>query len=156
MKTLSRLACGGAVAALATLAGCEGRPSLFPNSDSALNKTSTQFAADAARRFPYPVTAPHPGDAQGRASLDHMFAQLQILNSDNEDWSNIDVWVNKTYVCHIPRIPKGKEKVETLNYGMLYDQKGRSFDSDGGKNPMKQVEIFRDGKVFNVPLVLAD
>lgn len=149
-----RTACG--VITLALLAGCEGRPSLLPNSDPNLRKTSTQFAADAAKRFPYPTGAEKAGGAQGRAQVDLMMAELQILNYDVQDWNDIDVWVNKTYVVHIPRISKAKEKVETINFPMLYDAQGHSFSTDGGKNPMKQVEIVREGKIYEIPLALAD
>ena len=38
------------VFAVSLLAGCAGRPSLFPNSDKDLRKTSVAFAADAAKR----------------------------------------------------------------------------------------------------------
>jgi hypothetical protein len=154
MNKITRSACG--VIALALMAGCEGRPSLLPNSDPDLRKTSTQFAADAAKRFPYPVAAEKGGDAQGRAQVDLMMAELQILNYDNQDWNDIDIWVNKTYVVHIPKISKSKEKVETINFPMLYDAQGHSFSTDGGKNPMKQVEIVREGKVYQIPLALAD
>jgi hypothetical protein len=154
MNSIARFACG--MLAFGVLAGCEGRPSLIPNSDPNLRGTSTQFAADAARRFPYPAAAEKAGDAQGRAQVDLMMAELQLLNYDNQDWSNIDLWVNKCYVVHIPKISKAKEKVETINFGMLYDAQGHSFSTDGGKNPMKQVEIVRDGKVYQIPLALAD
>ena len=154
MKSISSIACG--LITLGVLAGCEGRPSLIPNSDPNLRKTSTQFAADAARRFPYPAGADKGGDAQGRAQVDLMMAELQILNYDNQDWNDIDIWVNRSYVVHIPRISKAKEKVETINFTMLYDAQGHSFSTDGGKNPMKQVEIVREGKVYQVPLALAD
>src|SRR5579859_3964297 len=65
MNKITRTAWG--VMAVALLAGCEGRPSLLPNSDPDLRKTSTQFAADAAKRFPYPTAAEKAGEAQGRA-----------------------------------------------------------------------------------------
>lgn len=154
MNRISKTAWG--MMAVALLAGCEGRPSLLPNSDPDLRKTSTQFAADAAKRFPYPTAAEKAGEAQGRAQVDLMMAELQILNYDNQDWNDIDVWVNRQYVVHIPKISKAKEKVETINFPMLYDAQGHSFSTDGGKNPMTQVEIVRAGKVYQVPLALAD
>ena len=143
-------------ATCAVLAGCEGQPSLFPNSDPALRKTSTQFAADAAKRFPYPAGADRAGQAQGRAEVDLTFAQLQILNYSEEDWKDIDIWINRGYVCHVPLIAKGKQKVETLNFQMIFNSEGHHFDTDGGKNPMKQVEMVKDGKVYQIPLALAD
>ncbi len=139
------------------LVGCEGRPSLFPNSDSNLRKTSTEFAADAAKRFPYPGdTATKGGEISGRAEVDPMLAQIQILNSSDDDWKDIDVWVNKSHVCHVPLIPKGKEKVETVTFSMLYDEHGNYFSTSNGKNPINRVEIVRDGRIYTVPVRLAD
>ena len=138
------------------MAGCEGRPSLFPNSDPSLRKTSTEFAADAAKRFPYPGESAKVGEAPGRAEIDLMMAQLQILNSGDDDWKDIDVWVNQSYVCHVPLIPKGKLTVKTIAFGMLFNAKGDSFSTEGGKNPVNRVEISRNGKLFVVPMRLAD
>jgi hypothetical protein len=138
------------------LVGCEGRPTLFPNSDSNLRRTSTEFAADAAKRFPYPDGAARPGEIAGRAEVDVMLGQIQILNSSDDDWKDIDVWVNKSHVCHVPLIPKGKEKVETLAFAMLYNAHGSYFSTENGKNPVNRVEILRDGKVYTVPVRLAE
>ena len=156
MSIHTRLAwCLGALA-FAWLAGCEGRPALVPNSDPALNKTSTQFAADAAKRFPYPSSLPHPGTADGRAEVDVMLTRLQILNSSDEDWKDIDIWVNQSFVCHVPMIPKGKQRVETVGFEMLYNGIGDFFTTAGGKNPVTLVEMRRNGKVYQIPIVLAD
>jgi hypothetical protein len=155
MHTITRLAFSGVIAC-GLLAGCEGRPSLFPNSDPALHKTSTQFAADAARRFPYPAGAPRGGTAQGRAEIDVMLTRLQILNYSDQDWKNIDIWVNQSYVCHVPNIPAGKQKVETVEFEMLYNAKGDFFSTNGGKNPINLVEIYRDGKLSQIPISMAD
>ena len=50
-------------------AGCAGRPSLIPNADKSLRRTSAQFAADAAKRHPYKSDAPRGGEAVGRAQI---------------------------------------------------------------------------------------
>jgi hypothetical protein len=147
----------GALALTGLLFGCEGRPTLFPNSDSNLRKTSTEFAADSAKRFPYPGdTATKGGEISGRAEVDVMLGQIQILNSSEDDWKDIDIWVNKSHVCHVANIPKGKEKVETIAFAMLYDAHGSYFSTDNGKNPVNRVEIVRDGKIYTVPVRLAD
>ena len=156
MHLVPQIACFAALLACGFLVGCEGRPSLVPNSDPALQRTSTQFAADAAHRFPYPAAAPREGDAKGRVEVDLMLGTLQLLNYSNEDWTDIDIWVNQSYVCHLPKISRSKEKVETINFQMLYNNSGDFFWTDGGKAPIKQVEIYRDGKLYRVPLALAD
>jgi hypothetical protein len=155
MKRYS-LILGTGLAACGLIVGCEGRPTLFPNSDPALRKTSTQFAADAAKRFPYPGEPARNGDAPGRAEIDLMMAQLQLLNFGDDDWKDVDIWVNQSYVCHVPLIAKGKITVKTVAFGMLFNAKGDSFSTDGGKNPINRVEIARDGKLYTVPMRLAD
>ena len=85
-----------------------------------------------------------------------MLKRLQILNSSEEDWNNIDIWVNQSYVCHVSSIPKGKEKVETIDFTMLYNDKGDYFTTDGGKNPVTLVEIRKDGKFMQVPIRMAE
>ncbi|HSZ54106.1 MAG TPA: hypothetical protein VK797_00475 [Tepidisphaeraceae bacterium] len=145
-----------ALAGCGLIVGCEGRPTLFPNSDPALQKTSTQFAADAAKRFPYPGADARNGEAPGRAEIDLMMAQLQILNSGDDDWKEVDVWVNQSYVCHVPLIPRGKLTVKTVAFGMLFDAKGDSFSTQGGKNPVNRIEVARDGKLYTIPMRLAD
>jgi hypothetical protein len=145
-----------AVAGLGLLAGCAGRPSLFPNSDPALQKTSAEFAADAAKRQPYKADAPRGGEAMGRAEYDLTFGHLQILNTSEEDWDNIEVWVNQKYVCAIPKIEKGKERVKTFTFQMLYDADGHYFWTNGGKNPVQQVEMYRNGKMYTIPTFMAE
>lgn len=156
MHTIAQLACCAGVIACGLLAGCEGRPSLLPNSDPALNKTSTQFAADAAKRFPYPFDADKAGKADGRVAIDLNLGKLQILNYSTEDWKNIDIWVNQGYVCHLPIISHTKDKVETLDFEMLYNSQGHYFGTRNGQNPVQQVEMVKDGKVYEIPLALAD
>jgi hypothetical protein len=145
-----------AALALGVLAGCEGRTDLFPNSDPNLQRTSTEFAADAAKRFPFPDSTPTAGNADGRVAVDLMLNRIQILNSSPDDWKDIDIWVNRSHVCHVPIIPKGKEKVETIMFSMLYDAKGNYFTTQGGKTPVNRVEILKDGKLYTLPLRLAD
>jgi hypothetical protein len=156
MRSIPEIACFLGIIACGLLAGCEGRPDLIPNSDPTMNRTSTQFAADAARRFPYPETSPRGGTAAGRAEVDVMLTRLQILNSSQDDWNDIDIWVNQSYVCHVPSIPKGKQKVETVDFTMLYNDKGDYFTTNGGKNPVTLVEIRKDGKFLQVPIVMAE
>lgn len=145
-----------AICVLGVLAGCAGRPALFPNSDKNLNRTSAEFAADAAKRHPFKANAPHAGDADGRAEYDLMFGTVQVLNTSNEDWKDVEIWVNHDYVCWLPIIEKGDARVKTINFQMLYDGSGHYFWTDGGKNPLKTVEVYRNGKIYNLPTKLSD
>jgi hypothetical protein len=153
MKTISTAVI---LAALIPLGGCAGRPSLFPNSDANLRRTSAQFAADAAKRHPYKADAPRGGEALGRAEYDLTFGHVQILNTSEEDWDDVEVWVNHKYVCWVPKIEKGKQRVKTINFQMLYDADGNYFWTDNGKNPVQDVELYRNGKMYTIPIYMAE
>jgi hypothetical protein len=137
-------------------AGCAGRTSLFRNSDPALRKPSTYFAADAAKRHPYPIDAPRAGDALARAQVGYTLNKIEILNLSDEDWNDIDVWVNQKYVVHIPNLKAKRGRVTSIDFQMLYDDKGNYFPISNMKTLVNTVEIHRDGKMYNVPLQLAD
>src|SRR3954452_13025215 len=90
--------------AILLLVGCSGRPQILPNSDESLRKTSTEFAADAARRFPYKLDAPRAGDADARAQVGYVLDVLEIENLSTEDWSDVDLWINQEYVIHLNKL----------------------------------------------------
>ena len=144
------------VIAMGLLAGCAGRPSLLPNSDPNLNRTSAQFAADAAKRHPYKTTAPSGGEALASAQYNLTFGTIQVLNFSDEDWKDVELWVNRNYVVYIPLLEKGKVQVKTIPFQMLFDDAGNSFYTDGGKNPIKTIEICRNDKMYTVPTKMAD
>lgn len=145
------IACG------AVASGCAGRPSLLPNSDPALRKSSAQFAADAARRQFDPST-PAAGPANGRAQVGYGMDKIELVNLGTEDWHNVELWANRKYVVFIPYVQAGTRRVETVNFQMLYDDKGHYFPVDNSKpqNMVRQLEIVRDGSLYTVPFAQAD
>jgi len=152
---MKRAVCLSAVLGMSFFAGCN-QPTLIPNTDPNLRRTSTQFAADAAKRHPYKADAPQGGEALANAQYDLTFSTISLLNYSTEDWTDVEVWVNRKYVCWLPLIEKGKVRVKTINFSMLYDADGNSFSTDGGKNPVQAVEILRSGKMYAVSTKLAD
>ena len=135
------------------LGGCAGgRVSLIPNSDPNLRKTSTQFAADAAARHPYPGDAPKGGQAAARAEVDYMAREIHIINLSNDDWKDVDVWLNQKYVLHIPDMQPHVLKV--LPFQMIYDEKGNYFPLS--KALVDNITIYRDGKLYDVTTKIAD
>ena len=134
--------------------GCAGRPSILPNPDPQLRKSAAQFAADAAKRHPYKADAPRGGDALARAQVGYMLDRLEVVNLSNEQWNDVEVWVNQKYVVSIPRMEPNKLK--QFNFQMLFDENGNYFPRDNNKTRVTKVEIFHDGKIYNVPLQLAD
>jgi hypothetical protein len=146
------------VAALATLAGCAGRPSLIPNSDPALRKTSAQFASDAARRHPFNAGLPSGGTARGRAQVGYGRDTVEIVNLGTEEWQNVELWANRKYVVFIPRIRAGADRVTTINFQMMFDANGHYFPLDNStpERMVRQLEIVRDGSIYSVPFAQAD
>ncbi|HMB95261.1 MAG TPA: hypothetical protein VKK61_04405 [Tepidisphaeraceae bacterium] len=142
------------LATVMALIGCAGRPSLLPNSDKSLRKTSTQFAADAAKRQPYKADAPRGGTIQARAQVGYMLDRIEIVNLSDAYWSNIEVWVNKKYVVFVPTMEKGK--LEVLPFQMIFDDGGNSFPTDNSKIRVESVELYKDGKMYDVTTKLAD
>jgi len=152
-------ACGLLAAALMGAAGgCAGRPSLLPNSDPALNKTSAQFAADAARRHPFNGDLPAGGVARGRAQVGYGLDTVEVVNLSEEDWKNVEVWINRTYVVAVPYIAAGGKRVKTLNFQMFFDERGHSFPVDNHvpDRMVRQLEMVRGGQLYSIPVTLAD
>ena len=137
-----------AASAATVLVGCQGRPTLFPNPDPSLRKTSTQFAADAARRFPYKADAPHAVENSARAQVAYSLNRLEVVNFSEEDWSDVEVWVNRRYVCHVPKMES--RKLKEVHFPMLYDDTGAYFPFDNKRMLVETVEIFRDGTMYAV------
>lgn len=155
---LAAVALFGIAIAITLIGGCAGRPTLWPNSDPALRKTSAEFAADGAKRHPFKTDAPRAGDAQARVTVDYGLDLIQIANLSDEDWTNVEVWVNKNYVVFIPKLEKNAAKAETINFSMLYDDQGHTFPTNNvpKENQIHSVEVLRDGKMYDVKVALSD
>jgi hypothetical protein len=156
MKAYTVSICGGflALAVLLPLTGCaveDGRPSLLPNADPLLRKTSTELAADAAKRS-YPIDAPRGSDTIARAQYNLMEKQFEVANLSGSDMQNVEVWLNQKYVVSVPDFDHNKGK--TLDFGLFYDSEGHHFDTDFGGNPVKSLQIYQGGKLYDVVAVL--
>ncbi len=137
---------------LIALAGCSGRPQLFPNSDKALQKTSTEFAADASRRFPYKLDVPRGGSASARAQVAYWTDVIEISNLSDEDWHDVEMWVNQSYVVFLPNMEA--HKLKHITFQMIFNDKGTSFPTSGAH--VDKLEILRDGKMYDVTSQLVD
>ena len=145
---------------VAPLAGCAGRAELYPNDDPLLRKTSTQFAADAAKRFPYKADAPRGGQALAQAETGYFLDRLYVTNLSDQEWTDVDVWINGMYVVHLPRLES--KIVKNLPFQSLYNEEGNSFPTHNGSwyqfQPVMidKVELYRDGKLYDVPVRTAE
>jgi hypothetical protein len=146
------------VMSLLLAAGCAGRPSLLPNSDPTLNKTSAQFAADAAKRQPFNSGLPAGGPAKGRAQVGYGLDTVQVVNLSDQDWDNVELWINRKFVVFVPKIPAHGQRAKTLNFQMFYDDRGHFFPTDN-RTPERMIqtlEMVRGGQVYTIPVKLAD
>jgi hypothetical protein len=139
---------------LTIFAGCAGRPQILPNQDKALRKTSAEFAADAAKRHPFKADAPSGGVIAARAQVGYMADVLDVANLSDTDWNNVEVWVNKAYVVHIPLMEK--QKLKHLTFQMLFNDSGQSFPINNQTVRIESVQLYMDGKMFDVTTKLAD
>jgi hypothetical protein len=134
--------------------GCfSERTGFLPNEDTALRKKDKEFVADATQRFPYKETAER-GTTSARAEVDYMYRYIGVANLSDAQWKDVEVWVNKQYVVFVPAW-KG-EVLKRIQFTMLRDERGNPFTSDKGRNPVKSVEVFTDGKMYDIPLFLAE
>lgn len=157
---MRRLLLGITLTGLTALAGCAGRAELWPNSDPMLRKTSTQFAADAARRFPYKADAPRGGQALANAEVGYFLDRLDVTNLSNVEWTDVEVWINNGYVVHLPRLEA--KAIKSVPFQAIFNEQGQSFPTrDGGvfsRKPLiiSKVELYRDGKLYDVPVRAAE
>jgi hypothetical protein len=149
------LICSGflAVAALLAISGCtgDGSPTLLPNADPALRKTSTELAADSAKRA-YEADAPKGAVPIARAEYDVQNRKFELANTGDSDLHDVEVWVNQKYVLNVPNISKNSSKA--LNFEMFYDMDGHHFWYDHGKYPVNTLQIFWQGKMYDVVATL--
>lgn len=154
IQQMKRVALWSGLAGMMIAAGCAGRPALLPNPDPSLDKPSTVFAAAAVKRFPYKADAPRGGEAIARAQVGYTLNRIDVVNLSDEDWTNVEVWVNQSYVVFLPSMKA--HELKRLNFQMLYNDQGQYFPVDNMKTLVKSVEVYRDGKMYTVPSQLAD
>ena len=133
--------------------GCSVRPSI-EKADPALRKSSAEFAADAAKRFPYPAGAEQGGKALGRAQVGYWLNALDVVNLSDQPWTDVEVWVNRSYVIHLPVMQPNDLKV--LRFQNIYNDAGQHLPVKGQRIMVDRVEIYQGGKIYEVPVQLAD
>lgn len=152
-----RLLCLGLM--LGLLAGCAGRAELLPNADLPY-RTSAEFAADAAKRFPYKASATRGGQALAAAEVGYFLDRLDINNLSDVEWTDVECWVNGGYVVYLPKLPP--KKIVSVPFQAIFNDAGSSFPTHRGSwyNPhplmIDKVELFRDGKLYDVPVRAAE
>ena len=142
------------VAGGATLVGCAGRAELIPNDNPALRRTSAEFAADSAKRFPYKSAAPRGGTAKARAQFGYTVNRLEIVNLSDEVWNDVEIWLNGDYVVFLPAIKPNE--LQKIPFQAIFNDRGQSFPTDNSKVLVNKVEIYTGGKMWDVSKQMAD
>ena len=81
--------------------------------------------------------------------------KLEIANQSDTDWNDVELWVNQSYVVHLPLLKAHAEKVTSIPFQAIFNDKGRSFPTDG-KTHIDKVEVYYGGTMYDVPKQLAD
>gem|GEM_PF-1871416 len=134
--------------------GCAGRAELIPNKNPALRKTAAEFAADAAKRFPYKSGAPRGGNAQARAQVGYTLNVVEIVNLSGNDLADVEIWINSTHVVYVPLLKPNQ--LQKIPFQAIYDDNGKSFPTDNSKTLVNKVEIYTGEKMWDVPKQMAD
>jgi hypothetical protein len=138
------------------LGGCAGRAEILPNSEPALRRTAAEFAADSAKRFPYKADAPRGTEGFARAQVGYTLNKLEIANLSDQDWDNVEVWVNRSYVVWLPKVKARAGKVTAIPFQAIFNDSGHSFPTDNSKTLVNSVEVYRDGKMYEIKTQMAD
>jgi len=145
---------------LVAFAGCAGRAEIYPNNDPLLRKTSAAFAADAAKRFPFPANARQGGQAQARAEVGYFLDRVDVVNYSDTEWTNVELWINQSYVVFLPRMePK---VVKDIPFQAIFNDQGDSYPTHNGgffnRSPVMvtKVQLYRDGTLYDVPVTTSE
>lgn len=142
------------VLSVAIAAGCTQRPPPFITNDKSLRRPSTELAADAVKRFPYKADAERGGDAVARAQVGNTANWLEVVNLSDQQWNDVEIWVNKSWVVPLPAMEPGKLK--RIPFSAIFNDKGNTFPTSMKQERLQIVEVLREGKIYNIPLQLAD
>lgn len=150
-KTVSLTVAALLVAALTAL-GCESRPGYYPNQDLSLRKPIRTIRADSVQRI-YPAEAARVKGIAARSQVGYMAKTVDVANLTDTDWTEVEVWVNETYVCYLPKIEAGVLK--SIPWDALYDRDAKTLPKESHNFVVNTVEVYMGGKLYEVPVRLA-
>lgn len=139
------------IVALFVIVGCQQNAVILPNSDSSLNKPAKAFQEEAIAHFPYPADLPRGGELPARAEIGYMVDVITLVNYSKQDWSDVELWVNKQYVLPMAMLAATAEgsKATRIPFKIIYDDRGQHFPSSGAT--VDTLELKLNGKMYDVP-----
>jgi hypothetical protein len=142
---LSAIVLSGACVAFGL--GCEARPGFYPNQDPTLREPIKTLRADGSQRL-YPSEAPRVKGIAARAQIGYMSKTIDVANLGDEDWKDVEVWVNETYVCFLPIVQHGVLK--SIPFNALFDREGNYIPRNSSTFIVQSVEVYIGGKLYEV------
>lgn len=132
-----------ALAGAAALAGCQANEMADGNKQTAQAPTDTELAAYAAAH-PFP-SSQQAQDSKIAAIAAPDRASIRLYNFSDKPYSEVDVWVNGSWVQHVRGIPaNGSVVINSVN---LYNAFGKNFASQ--KEPIARVQIRTENGMLN-------
>ncbi|MGA2499320.1 MAG: hypothetical protein ABSH20_16395 [Tepidisphaeraceae bacterium] len=133
---------------IAAIAGCTDQPAIFKSSDPALQKSVSQFRDDAATRFPYKAEAPRTTEDKVRAKVEYGIKRLDITNFTGQDLTQVEVWVNRQYVCYVPVLQD--RELKHIEFPMLCNILGATFPKQNCDVRVEKVELLYAGEFHEI------
>ena len=137
---------------VALAAGCaSGDRRWNPNPELSLQKKPAEYAAYAAEQV-YPADATRAEGSPVLAEVDYGYDVVNLVNVGEEDWNDVNVWVNQQFVVKLGSLPVRVQR--GVNFHALYDREGLRAPSRGVW--IRTVEIERDGQLYPLRIRIAD
>jgi hypothetical protein len=137
-----------ALVAILTMAGCANESTTPVSQSQAANsqwasqgQTQAELAAYAGAHR-YPSSAQAKDDLRAAAIVNSDQGFLKIYNFGTQPIRDADVWVNQTFVKHIPAIAPGSSAV--IQWSNLYNGLGQQFSAQGEHVNLVQIEQDHD------------
>ncbi len=86
--------------------------------------------------------------------MGYTLKRVEIVNFTGQDLEDIEVWVNRRYVCYVPKMQD--RQLKEIHFPMLYDEQGKTFHIDKDNVRVEKVELFKDGKLYEIVCHSAD
>ncbi len=145
---MNRITLALSVLCVAVIAGCTDQPAIFQSSDPALQKSVSQFRDDAATRFPYKTEATHVAEDKVRAKVEYGIKRLDITNFTGQNLLDVEVWVNRQYVCHVPTL--SDRELKHIEFPMLCNILGAGFPKQNCDVRVEKVELLYAGEFHEI------
>lgn len=129
------------ILAAGSMVGCSA--SISPMGSAGSDQPEAQLAAYAASTK-YP-DAKASDDMKLSAMVNRDKKTIQIINYTDQTLTNVNVWINQTYLYRVNSIPANG--LQTLSTNDFYDGTGRSLGAQA--SPITKVQVQTGDNIYN-------